>query len=170
MKKLVNTENIGLILKDHPNIVKLFEVIDDPNEDKLYLIMELVKKGAVLSKTYWKQENHSAGEADNSEEWINEKFKRTLNESKAKKYFRQLILGLDYSKKLYFENKSLVHNYANVIHRDIKPENLLISEDDNLKISDFGVSYIMEESASDELKNDAGTKCFLAPEAWQGIN
>jgi serine/threonine protein kinase len=30
---------------DHPNIVKLFEIIDDPTHDKLYLITEHVKGG-----------------------------------------------------------------------------------------------------------------------------
>lgn len=39
-----------------------------------------------------------------------------------------------------------VHNIANVIHRDIKPENLLVSKDNILKIADFGVSQIMEDS------------------------
>ncbi len=38
----------------HPNLCKLFEIIDDPSEDKLYLIMEFVKCGAVNSKSYWK--------------------------------------------------------------------------------------------------------------------
>ncbi|KAL7740176.1 hypothetical protein ACLKA6_003884 [Drosophila palustris] len=33
---------------DHPNIVKLVEVLDDPMEDSLYMVFELVKKGEVL--------------------------------------------------------------------------------------------------------------------------
>jgi [calcium/calmodulin-dependent protein kinase] kinase len=37
--------------------VKLFEVIDDPDKDKLYLVMELVSKGSLGSRTYWKNEN-----------------------------------------------------------------------------------------------------------------
>lgn len=37
----------------HPNICKLFEIIDDPDDEKLYLIMEYVKKGAINSKAYW---------------------------------------------------------------------------------------------------------------------
>lgn len=35
---------------DHPYIVKLYEIIDDPKEKKLYLITELVKKGNLEKK------------------------------------------------------------------------------------------------------------------------
>lgn len=53
-----------------------------------------------------------------------------------------------------------------MIHRDIKPENILIDENDNLKIADFGVSHIMESSEDSEIKDNAGTKAFTAPEGW----
>jgi len=33
----------------HPNCVQLFEVIDDEEEDTLYMILEYVKKGEVMS-------------------------------------------------------------------------------------------------------------------------
>ena len=140
-------------------------MIDDPKEEKLYLIMDLIKKGAVMSRTYWKHENKEvldrsgmsvATNPDNSVYSDVPTGKRVLTEEKALKYFRELILGLDY-----------LHNYAKVIHRDIKPENLLIDESDVLKISDFGVSLIMEDD-SDELKNNAGTKLFLPPESFDG--
>ncbi len=52
------------------------------------------------------------------------------------------------------------------MHRDIKPDNLLVSENDELKIADFGISKIVQED-NDEITNDAGTKCFLAPEMWE---
>jgi [calcium/calmodulin-dependent protein kinase] kinase len=38
----------------HPNICKLYEIIDDPQDDKLYLIMEYVKQGALASSHFWK--------------------------------------------------------------------------------------------------------------------
>uniref|UniRef100_A0A336LNS4 calcium/calmodulin-dependent protein kinase n=1 Tax=Culicoides sonorensis TaxID=179676 RepID=A0A336LNS4_CULSO len=34
---------------DHPNVVKLIEVLDDPLEDSLYLVFELLNQGEVLS-------------------------------------------------------------------------------------------------------------------------
>ena len=33
---------------DHPNVVKLVEVVDDPVEDNLYMVFELLEKGEVL--------------------------------------------------------------------------------------------------------------------------
>ena len=119
-----------------------------------------------MSKMYWKHENKELLDKSGLSvvtnpdvSLYNDQFsgKRVLPEEKALKYFRELILGLDY-----------LHNHAKVIHRDIKPENLLIDEEDVLKISDFGVSLIMEDD-SDELKNSAGTKLFLPPESFQGI-
>lgn len=118
--------------------------------------MEYIKKGSILSRTYWKHELRNQGtitrEAD-SENFRNLR----LSEEKAKKYFRHLILALDY-----------LHNTVGIIHRDIKPENLLVSEDDILKVSDFGISKIMEGD-DDLLENSAGTKLYLAPETWKGI-
>ena len=33
---------------NHPNVVNLIEVLDDPNVDKLYIVMEYVKNGSVM--------------------------------------------------------------------------------------------------------------------------
>ncbi|XP_041666753.1 calcium/calmodulin-dependent protein kinase kinase 2 isoform X2 [Cheilinus undulatus] len=42
-------QEIAILKKlDHPNVVKLVEVLDDPSEDHLYMVFELVKQGAVM--------------------------------------------------------------------------------------------------------------------------
>lgn len=61
---------------DHPNVVKLVEVLDDPMEDSLYMVFELVKKGEVLSIPTDKP----------------------LSEERALSVFRDCLLGLEYCK------------------------------------------------------------------------
>lgn len=48
-----------------------------------------------------------------------------------------------------------------IIHRDLKPENILISEDNRLKISDFGLATGILDSNH---QTWAGTKAYMAPE------
>lgn len=49
----------------------------------------------------------------------------------------------------------------NVIHRDLKPENLLLSVDDQVKLSDFGWSI---HTTSNARKTMCGTLDYLPPE------
>ena len=44
-------QEIAIMKKlDHENVVKLYEVLDDPSVDKLYIVMEYVKNGSLISK------------------------------------------------------------------------------------------------------------------------
>lgn len=49
-----------------------------------------------------------------------------IPEDEARKFFQQIISGVEYC-----------HSHM-VAHRDLKPENLLLDENSNLKIADFG--------------------------------
>lgn len=81
--KLKQTENpldkvyreIAIMKKlDHPNVVKLVEVLDDPEEDNLYMVFEFLERGEVLEVP-----------TDNP-----------LSEEKAWLSFRDVLLGLEY--------------------------------------------------------------------------
>lgn len=55
----------------------------------------------------------------------------------------------------------------NILHRDIKPENLLLNEDGDLRVLDFGLAYCpgLSTQASGGLP---GTPSYIAPEAYAG--
>ncbi|EFA12336.2 Ovarian-specific serine/threonine-protein kinase Lok-like Protein [Tribolium castaneum] len=59
---------------DHPNVVKLVEVLDDPVEDHLYLVFELLERGQVLEVPT----------------------EKPLTVDQAWTYFRDVVLGIEY--------------------------------------------------------------------------
>ena len=112
LKKHCNfVDNEVAILRkmNHENVFKLFEVIDDPNEDKLYIITEFVRNGTLEARVNQKPE--------------------PLQMSDIRKYFLGLIHAIEYC-----------HNCVSVMHRDIKLENILLDENDQVKLADFGIS------------------------------
>lgn len=127
-------EEIAVMKKlNHSNLVSLIEVLDDPNEDSLYMVLEMCKKGVVMKVG------------------VDEKADPYDDES-CRCWFRDLILGIEY-----------LHAQG-VVHRDIKPDNLLLTEDDVLKIVDFGVSEIFEKDSEMKTAKSAGSPAFLPPE------
>lgn len=76
-----------------------------------------------------------------------------LKEDQARRYFQQLISAVDFC------------HSRGVSHRDLKPENLLLDENDDLKISDFGLSALPEQLRHDGLLHtQCGTPAYVAPE------
>mmetsp|Transcript_25052 Transcript_25052/g.38881 ORF Transcript_25052/g.38881 Transcript_25052/m.38881 type:complete len:95 (-) Transcript_25052:2929-3213(-) len=55
----------------------------------------------------------------------------------------------------------------NVVHRDIKPENLLLDEEKNLKMIDFGLSNTYKDN--EKLITACGSPCYAAPELIKGL-
>ncbi|KAH6760699.1 CBL-interacting protein kinase 5 [Perilla frutescens var. hirtella] len=77
-----------------------------------------------------------------------------LKEAAARKYFQQLISAVDFC------------HSRGVFHRDIKPENLLLDDNEDLKISDFGLSALHDGGAG-LLHTQCGTPAYVAPEVLQ---
>ncbi|KAK6092858.1 hypothetical protein MT418_006853 [Batrachochytrium dendrobatidis] len=122
-------------LSEHPNIVNLVEVLDDEKEDNLYIIFDLCEYGPVMEI--------NIGEPT-----------RPLSEELARKYFRDVVLGIEYL------------HYKRIIHKDIKPENLLRTAGNIVQIGDFGISHMFDEGDDEGLlitKN--GSPLYSAPEA-----
>lgn len=64
---------------NHPNLVQLIEVLDDPENDSLYMVLEMCKKGVVMKVGLDEQ-------AD------------PYNDEQCRLWFRDLILGIEYRK------------------------------------------------------------------------
>jgi serine/threonine protein kinase len=72
-------------------------------------------------------------------------------------YVKKLILQLTNAIKFIHDN--------GYIHRDIKPENILITNDDNVKLCDFGFAIKKSEINTDT--NILGTCSYIAPEIFE---
>lgn len=112
----------------HPCVVRLYEVL--ASRTKIYIILEYITGGELFDKIVRNGR---------------------LSEAEARKYFHQLIDGVDYC------------HSKGVYHRDLKPENLLLDSQGNLKISDFGLSALPEQGVT-ILKTTCGTPNYVAPE------
>jgi len=77
-----------------------------------------------------------------------------MPEARARKFFQQIISGIEYSHRL------------KIVHRDLKPENVLLDDDLNVKIADFGLSN--EISDGDFLTTSCGSPNYAAPEVIRG--
>jgi len=77
-----------------------------------------------------------------------------LSEDKARRFFQQIMSGVEYC-----------HRH-NVVHRDLKPENLLLDQNLNVKIADFGLSNMMTDG--EFLRTSCGSPNYAAPEVISG--
>ncbi|XP_075502036.1 CBL-interacting serine/threonine-protein kinase 6-like [Primulina tabacum] len=79
--------------------------------------------------------------------------KGRLLEDPARHYFQQLISAVDFC------------HSRGVYHRDLKLENLLLGEDGNLKVTDFGLSALSDHLRQDGLLHTTcGTPAYVAPD------
>ncbi len=123
---------------DHPNLVRLYEVIRSVSSGKVLMVMEYCEAGPLID-----QQGKFSHCQDDMPEIIVQHF------------FRQITSAVEY-----------LHSRG-VVHGDIKPENMLLSGDGSLKISDFGQSQMMSNGES-KLTKTLGTPAFLAPEICAG--
>lgn len=100
----------------HPHIIKIYTVMDDPDDDKMYLVMEFLDGGQVYD--------------------INEdgRGKAPVELERLRRHTFGIAHGLTY-----------LHSKG-IVHRDIKPENILLDKHDRVKLADFGVSSSCEGS------------------------
>ncbi|RDD46255.1 5'-AMP-activated protein kinase catalytic subunit alpha-2 [Trichoplax sp. H2] len=127
----IRREIQNLKLFRHPHIIKLYQVITTPSD--IFMVMEYVSGGELF-------------------EYIIKRGR--LNEADARRFFQQIISGVDYC-----------HRHM-VAHRDLKPENLLLDSSNMVKIADFGLSNMMKDG--EFLRTSCGSPNYAAPEVISG--
>lgn len=81
-----------------------------------------------------------------------------LTPEKIAKYMAGLLTSLEYSHR------------AGVVHRDIKPGNVMITTDDQVKVTDFGIARAISDTAGTIAQTTAilGTASYFSPEQARG--
>lgn len=121
--------------------IAVMKMVKHPN------IVELHEVMASKSKIYFAMELVRGGEL------FAKISKGRLREDVARAYFQQLISAVDFC------------HSRGVYHRDLKPENLLVDENGDLKVTDFGLSAFGEHLRQDGLLHTTcGTPAYVSPE------
>jgi len=141
--KIVDKEKVSRVgmINQIKREISVMRLVQHPNIVQLYEVM------ASKTKIYFAMEYVKGGELFNTVS------KGRLQEDQARNYFQQLVSAIDFC------------HSRGVYHRDLKPENLLLDENGNLKISDFGLSALLESRRQDGLLHTTcGTPAYVAPE------
>lgn len=137
-------------IKDQADITRvmreihILKIVRHPNIVQLYEIIETSKQLFLI------MEYASGGEL-----FDHIVKKRRLQDGEACRFFHQILAGIEY-----------LHRNR-ICHRDLKPENLLLDENMNIKIVDFGLSNTYK-GERDLLKTACGSPCYASPEMIAG--
>ncbi|XP_021719818.1 CBL-interacting serine/threonine-protein kinase 12-like [Chenopodium quinoa] len=141
--KVLDKEKImkGGLMTHIKREISILRRVRHPNIVKLFEVM------ATKTKIFFVMEYVRGGEL------FNKVSKGRLKEDVARKYFQQLVSAVGFC------------HTRGVYHRDLKPENLLVDENGDLKVSDFGLSAVSDQIQQDGLFHTfCGTPAYVAPE------
>ncbi len=128
----------------HPNVAQVFDV--GFREGRYFIAMELVR-GASLSALIKALKSAQKPPSAEVVAWVG----------------RALCDGLTHAHSLTANDEPL-----NVVHRDVTPHNVLVSTDGAVKLTDFGIARMRDQSANTSPGNVVGKLGYMAPEQLFG--
>jgi serine/threonine-protein kinase len=130
---------------DHPNIVRVYDFI--ASGDTTCIVMEYVP-GRDLRKMISRETG-------------------PIPPARAAKLFKQVLAAVDYAHHFIYQDKS-GHRHQGIIHRDLKPANILVTPDDVVKVTDFGIVKVRGVKGGTQMGFNPGTPEYMSPEQARG--
>jgi serine/threonine protein kinase len=87
--------------------------------------------------------------------------------SRAIKLFKQVLAAIDYAHHFIYSDKS-GEKHQGIIHRDLKPANILVTPDDVVKVTDFGIVKVRGVKGGTQMGFNPGTPEYMSPEQARG--
>ena len=140
-KKLSREFEILSKIKDCDYVVKLLDAFYSENSDGK-VIQNLVFEFVTNNLENFIDTHH--------------KKKKNIPIEQIKQITKQMLLGLNYCHK------------KNIVHRDLKPENVLLTDDGNVKLCDFGSSKCIDEKKGITSTPYTVSRYYRAPELILG--
>ncbi|EDV29416.1 Serine/threonine-protein kinase Nek1 [Trichoplax sp. H2] len=123
----------------HPHVVTFQDSFFGEGGQFLYIVQDYYEGGSLFDKVCEAKENETY-----------------FGESQIMKWFVQLLMAIQY-----------LHTMK-ILHRDIKSPNVFLTKKQLVKLGDFGVSRIMDNTF-DMAQSKVGTPCYLSPELCQDL-
>ncbi|QPH12851.1 ATP binding [Epichloe festucae Fl1] len=137
-KKLISRDMAGRVERE----IEYLQLLRHPHIIKLYTVIKTQTEIIMVLE-------YAAGELF---DYIVQNGR--MKEPEARRFFQQMLCAVEYC-----------HRHK-IVHRDLKPENLLLDDNLNVKIADFGLSNIMTDG--NFLKTSCGSPNYAAPEVIGG--
>lgn len=131
---------------DHPGIVKIYDYI--VAEQTYYIVMEYVE-GRSLAQLLAQET-------------------RPLAVERALYLFDQILTAVAYAHSFIYKDQE-GNAHRGIIHRDFKPANVLVTPQDRIKITDFGIVKLVGANTTDTFGTGYGSPRYVSPEQAQGL-
>src|SRR5262245_41341198 len=130
---------------DHPNIVRVYDFI--AFGDTTCIVMEYVP-GRDLRKMISRETG-------------------PIPDRRSIKLFKQALAAINYAHHFIYSDKA-GEKHQGIIHRDLKPANILVTPDDMVKVTDFGIVKVRGVKGGTQMGFNPGTPEYMSPEQARG--